>query len=138
MDAARVPVRAWDAAVVPGTGCRAWDADKSGWGLRGSGKGRTAWTGPCQEEEEKMETVTISTVQHSSKMLTCGKAEISHYFYSNAIVTANLVTHDRPETIIRQSFFSGKSPTASIHISHSICTNLYVRCCMGSRQRVVA
>ena len=52
MEAARVPVRAWDAAVVPGIGCRAWDADKYGGGLRGSGKGRTAWTGPCQAEEE--------------------------------------------------------------------------------------
>ncbi len=93
---------------------------------------------PAKKKKKKMERVTISTVQHSGKMLTFGKAEISHYFYSNAIVIANLVTHDRPETIIRQSFFSGKSPTASIHISHSICTNLYVRCCMGSRQRVVA
>ncbi len=60
-----------------------------------------------------------STVQHSGKMLTCGEAEISHHLLSNAVVTAIVVTHDRPEAIIRQSYFSGKAPTASIQTSES-------------------
>ena len=68
---------------------------------------------PLPRRRRKMKRVTISTVQHSSEMHSCGEAAIIYYLYSNTVVTANLLTHDRLEAIIRHAFFRGRSVTAS-------------------------